>query len=128
MMKWNASLSTRRLGKPRPGKSLSQQLACLCCRMNCLDNIDGSGCFKCEQACKNSKAAGRDDYPYFDNNWNYTYPVCNCNCNVVYHRHGASKLAKQSRIEFEEMLDTKVQTNMDSFMCFKSDITKDVAH
>ena len=104
LQKWNAASSSRRT-KSRPksleGKMTSQELTCLCSRMNCLNSIDDTGCFICEQACKNAKLAGRDDRPYFDKNFNCTCPVCTCQCDVIYHRHDTSNLERQTQKEGE---------------------------
>ena len=56
--------------KPRPNKSISQQLACLCTKMNCFDKIDGSGCFKCEIACENAIQQNSNIRPFFYINLN----------------------------------------------------------
>ena len=55
LRKWLSTSSSRRSAKPREGKMTSQEVTCLCCRMNCLNSLDGSGCFIWEQACRNAK-------------------------------------------------------------------------
>ena len=48
-MKIWSNLPTKKRGvKPRPGKSLSQHLVCMCVKMNCLDKANGSGYVKCD--------------------------------------------------------------------------------
>ena len=126
LKKWQATSSFRRSAKPREGHMTSQELTCLCCRMNCLNSMDGSGCFFCEQACKNAKNQGDLGRPFFDDNFNCTCPICQCQCDVVYHRHEAIKLAKQTQSELEIIRDTSKQTCLDSFLTLKSDLTCNV--
>ena len=68
MTKWHTASVSRRGPKPKMPKMMSQQLACMCTRMHCLNCVDGKGCFVCELACENAKSSGRDDCPYFDKN------------------------------------------------------------
>ena len=126
MTKWHTASVSHRGPKPKMPKMMSQQLACMCSRMHCLDRVDGKGCFVCELACKNAKSAGRDDRPYFDKNWNCTCPVCNCNCSVVYFCHNSCDLPKQTQKEVEERMDTKQQTKIDAFCALKSEIYRKV--
>ena len=43
MKVWNGTQTKKRGIKPRPNKSISQHLAFLCCKMNCVDRCDDSG-------------------------------------------------------------------------------------
>ena len=94
--------------------------------MNCLNRVDGTGCIYCEQACKNAIAAGRDDRPYFNDKFECECPVCNCHCDVIYMRHEATRLAKQTQNAREHMTDRTKQTKIDAFVTLKSDICKHV--
>jgi len=76
MKKWvNTPVKKRRV-KPRPNKFISQQLACICTKMNCLDKINGSGCFKCEIACTNAIDQNSDVGPFFGTIFECTYKIC----------------------------------------------------
>ena len=127
LAKWNSLSTSRRSARPKAEKSKSVQLACMCCRMNCFNSIDGSGCFFCEKACKDAKAAGRDDRPFFDKNFECTCPICKCQCNVVYFRDEGHMLARQTQIELEDKSKSKSQTTMNSFFRFKHEIANDVS-
>ena len=98
----------------------------MCCRMNCLNSLDGTGCFVCETACKNAKASGREDRPFFDSNWDCTCKVCKYQCDCCYFCHDSVKLAKQSQRERVELNDCMKQTTMDLFVGFKSDVHEHV--
>ena len=65
MIVWNNIASKKRGPKPRPNKSVSQHLAYLCCKMNCLERRDGSGCMKCESACSHAIEQGSDVRSFF---------------------------------------------------------------
>ena len=47
MKDWN--VAGKKGSKPRMGKTESQILGCVCYMQNCINNDDGSGCFKCKQ-------------------------------------------------------------------------------
>ena len=83
MREWSNLPTNKRGARPRPMKTLTQHLACMCCKMACLDNINGSGCLKCEQACKNAIEQGSEIRLFFDLNFQYTCEICHCECSVV---------------------------------------------
>ena len=66
MKEWSNTQSNKRGPRPRPVKALSQHLACMCCKMACMDNTNGLGCLKCETACKNAIERDSDVRPFFD--------------------------------------------------------------
>ena len=51
---WTNLATNKRGPKPKAGKSLSQHLACMCIRMNCLSKTSGSGCIKFHMACSSA--------------------------------------------------------------------------
>ena len=110
--------------KSRPGKSVSQHLACICVKMNCLDKIDGSGCFKCEVACTNAIEQNSNIRPMFDINFQCNCEICKCECNVVYFRHEAKKLAKQRQLDKEIACDALIQPKLSTFTGFTAALTK----
>ena len=79
----NRSRSHKGERKPKMGRSISRKLACLCTRMNCLGQMDGVGCLKCEWACFEFKKAKRKSRPYFDQNLECKCKICECQCSVV---------------------------------------------
>ena len=99
MKVWTNTPNQKRGVRPRPDKVLSQHLACLCCKMNCIDRRDGGGCRKCEAACANTIEQGSDFRPFLDSNFICSCDVCVCKCSVVYYRHEAKKMAQQAMIE-----------------------------
>jgi len=118
MRKWNNTPVKKRGVKPRPEKSLTQQLACICTKMNCLDKVNGSGCFKCESACTNAIEQNSDIRPYFDANFECKCKICICECEVVYFRHEAKKLARQRQIDDEKNNEALVQPKLENFIGF----------
>ena len=74
----------------------------------------------------NNIAAGRDDRPYFNKKLECECLICNCHCDVIYMRHEATRLAKQTQIERELMTDSTKQTKIDAFLTLKSDICKHI--
>ena len=118
MEKWNTTSTVKRGAKPRPGKLLTQHLACICVKMNCLDKTNGSGCFKCEIACDNAIEQGSDVRPYFNANFECTCHICKCECSVIYYRHEANKVSRQRKIDKEKANQTMSQPKLDSFYGF----------
>jgi len=102
LKKWTNTPTKKRGIKPRPGKSMSQHLACVCVKMNCLDKTNGSGCIKCEIACANAIEQGSDKRPFYDMNFECICSICKCECSVIYFRHEAKKLARQRQIDKEK--------------------------
>ena len=102
MLMWTNLPTQKRGPKPKAGKSLSQHLACMCIRMNCLSKTSGSGCIKCKMACENAIEQGSDDRPFFDSNFQCTCEIYACNCCVVYYRHEAKRLAREKQIDLEK--------------------------
>ena len=128
MKKWVNTATKKRGVKPRPAKSISQHLACICVKMSCMDKIDGSGCFKCEIACTNAINQNSNVRPYFDINFECACKICKCECDVVYFRHEAKKLARQRQIDNEKNNETLVQPKLETFSGFTkslSELTKD---
>ena len=120
--KWHSLSSSRRGPKPKPIAHISQQLACMCSRMNCLSRIDGIGCLKCSRMCTNYSGVNSYARPMFDANLNCTCGVCACQCTALYYRDQTSKLAMQSQIEREQKLTGKKQSKLSAFLSFKSDL------
>ena len=83
MLDWNNTPIKKKGVKPRPGKGVSQHLACMCCKMTCIDNINGAGCLKCETACANAIEQGSEERPFFDKNFECVCDICMCQCSVV---------------------------------------------
>lgn len=81
---------------------MTQHLACVCVKMNCLDKKNGSGCFKCEIAYENAIEQGSDVRPYFNANFECTCHICRCECSVIYYRHEANRLARQRKVDKEK--------------------------
>ena len=86
--------------------------------MACIDNINGSGCLKCEIACKNSIEHGSDVRPFFDKDFQCKCKVCCCECSVVYFRHEAKKLARQRQLDYEKQTNSLSQPKLNSFFGF----------
>jgi len=124
MMIWHSASRSRKASKPQAGKSITQQLACMCQKLHCLSNNTGHGCFTCEQACKNAIAAGRNDRPYFDKDFKCVCPVCACECSVLYYRHQGKSLATQAQKDRDEALGQKKQPTMDAFYQFTKKIVE----
>ena len=127
MTEWNNTPFRKKGTKPRPGKGVSQHLACMCCKMTCIDNVNGAGCLKCESACRNAIAQGSEARPFFDKNFESTCMVCKCACNVIYFRHEGKKFAKQRQIEIERKNNTLSQPKLNAFFAFTKDI-KTITH
>ena len=123
MRKWTNTPVKKKGVKPRPNKSISQQLACICTKMNCLDKINGSGCFKCEIACTNAIEQNSDIRPFFDLNFECKCKICICECEVVYFRHEAKKLARQRQIDDEKKNETLSQPKLETFCGFTKSLT-----
>ena len=70
MKEWTNTPSKKRSAKPRPAKALSQHLVCMCCKMACMDNTNGSGCLKCETACRNAIEQDSEIRPFFTRTFN----------------------------------------------------------
>ena len=83
MLTWSGLSTMRRGSKPKAGASLTQQLGCMCCRVHCLNCVDGCDCIQCKTACENSVQSNRDDHPYFDKNFQCSCPACKCPCSVL---------------------------------------------
>ena len=110
--------------KPKMGKCLSRKLACLCCRMHCLNRPDGVGCLKCEWACieqSKSRKPG-EKRAHFDDNSDCKCKICACQCSVVYFRSEEKRLAEQSKRDMLEALDTKPQSKINGFFGFTNAI------
>ena len=122
MTVWNKHSSSRRVPRPKAGIIYTQELACMCTRMHCLNRIDGAGCFRCKDACSNAIQAGRDDRPFFYTNFECTCIICTCQCSVLFFRHDGKKLAIQARKAREEKYNTSSQTKMDRFLGFTDSI------
>ena len=118
------SRSRKGASKPKMGKCLSRKLACLCCRMHCLNRPDGVGCLKCEWACieqsKSKMPGGRR--AHFDEDSDCKCNICACQCSVVYFRSEEKRMAEQSKRELLDLLDTKPQSKIDGFFGFTNAI------
>jgi len=104
--------------KPTADKAMSQHLACMCCKMACIDKTNGAGCFKCETACKKAIESGSNVRPFFDKNFQCTCEIYICECQVVYFRHEAKKLAKARRLDIETKNNKKLQPKLNTFYGF----------
>lgn len=124
MKVWSNTPTKKRGVKPRPDKVLSQHLACLCCKMNCIDRRDGNGCRKCEAACANAIEQGSDVRPFLDANFVCKCEICVCECSVVYYRHEAKKMARQARIDANKKNATLSQPKLNAFFGFGSLLKK----
>ena len=123
MMEYNTRTKSRRGDrKPKMGRMMSRRLACLCTRMNCLNRTNGVGCMKCEWVCLEFKKANRKSRPYFDSNSDCKCLICACQCSVVYFCSEEKKLAQQAREDKLAELDTKPQSQIDSFYGFSNAI------
>lgn len=128
MIKWNNLPVKRKGSKPKSGRHLSQQLACLCTKMHCTNSLNGQGCFKCVELCTQARDAGSLSRPLFDDKLRCTCDICRCQCSVLYFRHDAAKLAIQAQTEREERRNSMSQTNLNAFLGLKStivDMTQD---
>ena len=86
MLIWSGLSTTRRGGKPKAGALLTQQFACMYCRMHYLNHVNGCGCIQCKTLCENDVQSNRDDRPYFDKSFQCSCPVCKCPYSVRYYR------------------------------------------
>ena len=115
MKKWGNTPVKKRGVKPRPNKLISHLLACICTKMNCLDKIHSSECFKCKIACTNTIDQNSDIRPFFDINFECKCKICIYECEVVYFRHEAKKLAQQRQIDDEKIMKFWSNLNWRSF-------------
>ena len=88
--------------KPKPFKSESKQLVCLCVKLNVLNSFNGTGCFVCETAVKYNRKTKNNRRPFFNTNNQCTCDVCICPCKVIYKRDQSLIVARQAHEEREE--------------------------
>ena len=93
MTAWNILSSSHRLSKPRLIGHITQQLAYMCSRLNCLSRLDGVGCIKCMQICKKYREKNSYARPMFGGDMNCTCDFCACMCTSLYYCGQFTKLA-----------------------------------
>jgi hypothetical protein len=102
---WNKQTASRRGNKPKPAKSDSNTLACMCVRINCHHRPTGVGCLDCKTACDNAKRInyGRNPTkrPLTDENFRCTCDICQCKCTALWKENDTAKLAAQTLLEHE---------------------------
>ena len=101
MMKWDL-VSASPPPKPKPIEHVTQQLACIYSRLNCMSKIDGLGCLKCARIFLTYKEDNSYTRSIFGSNLNCTCDIYECNYTVLYHYDHTAKLVMQSKNERED--------------------------
>ena len=115
---WNAQIVLLHGTKPRVGRLISQQLACMCTCIHCMNSIEGTGCFKYELLCKLAQDKGQLHRPYVDDNCNFICPVSICQYSAVYYRQERKCLSEQIQTKLQEKNQQKPQTKIDVLSVF----------
>ena len=122
MVMWNSLSLSRRPPRPKSEENLSQQLACMCYRLQHLNRCDGLGCLKCMTLYQRNIEADSWVRHMYGNNLNCTYEVCHYSCAVLYYRSQAKRLVVQVKTQHEEAFVSMTQTKLSTFKGFKSTI------
>ena len=124
MKELSDTLTHKKDTKPRPAKSLRKHLACMCYKMNCLDNTSELGCFKWKIACTNAIEQVSDVCPFFNYNVDCQCHICKCECSVAYFWHEAKKLSRQKQLDKDKGGNMLSQPKLNSFFWVYESIGK----
>ena len=115
MIKWQAPPPKRKDSKPKSGRHMSQQLACMCTSMHCTNSLNGEACFKCSIFCMKPREEGSLSRHIFDESLSCTCDVCKYQYCVLFYRQDSASLAVQVYTTCEERTNLMSQTNLNAF-------------